>query len=53
MSEALKAKIAAALANPNVPMQLTPLEAAELDTYVALVRYFESVNAEVQTIGGA
>jgi hypothetical protein len=47
MSEALKAKIAAALANPKVPMQLTPLEAAELDTYIALVRYFESQNTEL------
>jgi hypothetical protein len=47
MSEALKAKIAAALANPNVPMQLTPLEAAELDTYIALVSYFESQNIEL------
>lgn len=39
MSEALKAKIKAALANPTVPMMLTPAEASELDTYLALVQY--------------
>jgi hypothetical protein len=43
MNEALKAKIAAALANPNVPIDLTPEESAELDAYMALVLYFESV----------
>ena len=47
MSEALKAKIAAALANPNEPIQLTPAESAALDTYMALVSYFESQNTEV------
>lgn len=51
MSETLKKKIAAALASPNVPLQLTALEAAELDAYIALVRYFESQNTEL--IGGA
>ena len=41
MSEALKAKIRAAIENPNVPMQLTPVETAELDAYLALVTYSE------------
>ena len=44
MTDELKAKIAKALETPNVPLQLTPAEAAELDAYVALVSYFESVN---------
>lgn len=50
MNPKLKAKIAEALANPNVPIQLTTEESAELDAYMALVQYFESVNA---TIGEA
>jgi hypothetical protein len=47
MSDALKAKIAAALSTPNEPIQLTPTEAAELDAYIALVSYFESQNTEL------
>jgi hypothetical protein len=47
MSETLKRKIAEALANPNIPLQLTAQEAAELDTYIALVSYFESQNIEL------
>lgn len=42
MNEKLKAKIAAALANPNEPIELTPEESAELDAYMALVSYFET-----------
>lgn len=45
MNEKLKVKIAEALKNPNVPIQLSPEEGAELDAYVALVAYFESQNA--------
>jgi hypothetical protein len=47
MNDALKAKIAEALKNPTVPIQLTPEESAELDAYMALVSYFESLNTEV------
>jgi hypothetical protein len=47
MNADLKAKIAKALETPNVPIQLTPAEAAELDAYVALVSYFESQNIEM------
>ena len=47
MNEKLKAKIAEALKNPNVPIQLSPEESAELEAYMALVSYFESVNTEV------
>lgn len=43
MSETLKAKIAAALANPGAPLMLTPAEAAELDAYMALVSYFDTM----------
>lgn len=42
MSEALKAKLRAAMANPGVPMILTSAEEAELNAYLALVGYFES-----------
>jgi hypothetical protein len=48
MNEALKAKIAAALANPNEPIELTAAEAAELDAYMALVSYFESQNVTLK-----
>lgn len=47
MNADLKAKIAKALETPDVPIQLTPAEAAELDAYVALVSYFESQNIEM------
>jgi hypothetical protein len=50
MTDELRAKIAKALETPNVPLQLTPTEAAELDAYVALVSYFESQNV---TLGEA
>lgn len=47
MSESLRNKIEHALKNPGVELDLTPIEAAELDAYMALVSYFESQNAEV------
>ena len=40
MTDELRAKITKALETPNVPLQLTPAESAELDAYVALVSYF-------------
>ena len=52
MTDELKAKIAKALETPNVPLQLTPAEAAELDAYVALVSYFSQQvgNDDAQTV---
>ena len=49
MTDELRAKIAKALETPNVPLQLTPAEAAELDAYVALVSYFETQGQTGQT----
>ena len=52
MTDELRAKITKALETPNVPLQLTPAEAAELDAYVALVSYFSQQvgNDDAQTV---